>query len=199
MGVGVGLGSTGGSPGLGEIEEAGAVVAAPQLTLPQQAPFPQTTTQHPSSPTAAPTTATSAAIAVAAAATAAWAGVGRTVAAAAAVAAATARVAVAAAVEVVGGRARRGRPLCGFVSPNFVSPFHFGAVPPPQQVVSGRRSFPSTPRVTAEEGGGGCRHCGTRRWRRRARIGWLSWPCCVVFRGRIRPSWRRFGGGWSMG
>ena len=154
MGVGVGLGATGGSPGLGEIEEAGAVVAAPQLTLPQQAPFPQTTPQHPSSPMAAPTTATSAAIAVAAAATAAWAGVGRTVAAAAAVAAATARVAVAAAVEVVGGRARRGRPLCGFVSPNFVSPFHFGAVPPPQQVVSGRRSFPSTPRMTAEEGGG---------------------------------------------
>ena len=44
--------------------------------------------------------------------------------------------------------------MCGFVSPQGPSPFHLGAAAPAQKLVATRRSFPRTPKKTAELGGG---------------------------------------------
>ena len=54
----------------------------------------------------------------------------------------------------VGGGTGRAKPLCGFVLPSAPSPYHFGAVAPPQRLLKGRRSFPHTPIQTEDVGGG---------------------------------------------
>ena len=66
--------------------------------------------------------------------------------------------------------------------------------PPPSRGCVGGVRFPPRPRRLGKLGVV-CRHCSTRQCQRRATSGWPSWLCCAIFRGWIRPSWRRYGGG----